>query len=97
MQVVDHEPHAWFLLHDGARSYLDVNCSDGPVGYSVLLELAEDEQRALGEGGHGYLDDLAAAVAQRVRSPYRDRDLTRVRGREVTEAVAAWRSGGVTD
>ena len=95
MQVVDHEPHAWFLLRDDAGTYLDVNCSHGPVGYSVLLEL--DERRALDGGGRGYLDDLAATVAYRVRSPFRDRDLTRARGHEGTAAVAAWRSGGATD
>ncbi|GAA1831680.1 hypothetical protein GCM10009772_06740 [Pseudonocardia alni subsp. carboxydivorans] len=97
MQVVDQEPHAWFLLRDDAGTYLDVNCSHGPVGYSVLLELDDDERRALDEGGRSYLDDLAATVAYRVRSPYRDRDLTRARGHEVTAAVAAWRSGGATD
>ncbi len=96
MQVVDHEPRAWFLLRDGAGTYLDVNCSHGPVGYSVLLELDDDERRALDEGGRGYLDGLAAVVAHRVRSTYRDRDLTHSRGHEVTAAVAAWRSGGAT-
>ncbi|WP_369942346.1 hypothetical protein [Xanthomonas medicagonis] len=39
MQVVDHEPHAWFLLRDGDTLLLDVNCSHGAVGYAWTMAL----------------------------------------------------------
>ncbi|MEQ3550208.1 hypothetical protein WIS52_06955 [Pseudonocardia nematodicida] len=100
MQVVDHEPRSWFLMRDGDRLYLDVNCNHGAFGYSVLIELDGSERRALDEQGRGYLHELADAVhmsapaARDSTSPYRDRDQSRTYGTATSEAVAAWRRSG---
>ncbi|MEU6700769.1 hypothetical protein [Pseudonocardia sp. NPDC046786] len=99
MQVVDQEPHHWFLLDDDGRLLLDVHCNHGPVGYSVLLALDGTEIRGLHEQGREYLHRLADAVqdsapiARGSRSPYRERDLSATHGRRVSDAVAAWRTG----
>jgi hypothetical protein len=44
MQVVDHEPHAWFLFKEGNAFLLDVNCNHGPVGYCVMIQLTAEEE-----------------------------------------------------
>lgn len=97
MRVLDHEPHFWFLLRGDDGLLLDVNCSHGAFGYSVLLSLNEDETRAYEAGGHGYLSELAGAIqfsAPDVRgstSAYNGRNIHRLHGDAVTAAVLAWR------
>lgn len=100
MHVVDHAPSAWFLLAEGDALLLDVHCSHSAFDYSVLVELTEAERAAFDRGGRAYLDDLAqkihhsAPAARGSTSPYRDRDLSRRRGSEVSTAVREWRSSG---
>ncbi|MCO7194485.1 hypothetical protein [Pseudonocardia sp. McavD-2-B] len=102
MEVVDHEPHWWFLLRDGDRLYLDVNCEHSFIGYAMLVELDDGERRAHEAGGHAYLGRLAedvnagAPVLRDSRSPYRDRNLSRSLGPAVTDAVRRWRAAGGT-
>src|SRR6478609_781781 len=43
MQVIDHEPSSWFLVRDGERLFLDVNCSHGAVSYDFAMELDQRE------------------------------------------------------
>lgn len=62
MQVVDHEPHAWFLFKEGNDLLLDVNCNHGPAGYSVMIQLSEEEEAEYSKKGHAYLNWLAQAV-----------------------------------
>jgi hypothetical protein len=98
MDVVDHSPHFWFLLREGDELFLDMNCSHGAYGFSVLLMLSEHERGEFEKSGRAALDELATAVqdsapmARDSTSPYRDRDLTRLRANEVSEAVRRWRS-----
>lgn len=98
MKVIDHAPHSWFLLEDEGRLYLDTNCTHSFVGYSVLIELDGHEKQELRERGRDYLHRLSqdindsAPILQASRSPYKSRDLTQARGREVTEAVTAWKA-----
>jgi hypothetical protein len=99
MQVLDHEPHAWFLLSWGAELLLDVNVSHGAVSTSVTMALDADERAALDHEGRGYLSRLAQEVQDSIPlradagSPYRPRDLSPTLGRDVTQAVLAWRAG----
>ena len=62
MEVIDHQPHAWFLLADEERLFLDANCSASFFDYTVLIELDAAEKVALGKKGRGYLDWLAHDV-----------------------------------
>ena len=98
MKVIDHQPGSWFLLGAEDRLYLDVNCSHGAFGYSVLIELnaaERDEYHALGRGG---LDTLARRIsdsapgARDSGSVYAGRDLSRDCGEEVSRAVAEWKA-----
>lgn len=98
MKVIDHQSGSWFLLGDGDRLFLDVNCSHGAFGYSVLIELngaERDEYRSLGRGS---LDRLAQEVndaapgARGGDSVYAGRDLSRDRGEEVSRAVGEWKA-----
>lgn len=99
VDVVDHEPAGWFLLRDGDRLFLDVNCNDGAVGYSWLIELDPSERRDYDDEGRASLHRLARAIqdsapgARDSTSVYRDRDLTDTRGQEVLDAVVRWRDG----
>ena len=62
MVVVDHEPHAWFLLRDGSGYVLDVNCTQSFVSFSAVLRLASDEVAKIEAQGRKAADDLARAI-----------------------------------
>ena len=89
MEVVDHEPHCWFLLRDGDDYFLDVNCGISAVGFSVLVKLGDSEKRAIVQTGHGAGEELAAAI-QNSPSRYFDRNLASSHEAAVNEAIARW-------
>lgn len=96
MEVVDHAHAAWYLLADGDTLLLDVNCNHGAFGYSVLVELDDDERARWEQDGPAYLDTLSHEIHMSApivdeASPYRARDLTRARRGEVSAAVRRWR------
>jgi hypothetical protein len=94
LQVRAHAPHAWILFGEGDALYLDVNCSLGPVGTSLLVELDADEARAFREQGIACVDRLAQRIADAgPASPYAARDRTRELGERATAAFLAWRDG----
>ena len=72
MVVVDHEPHAWFLLRDGSGYVLDVNCSQSFVSFSAVLRLTPDEVVRIVQQGHKAADDLARSI-QHTPSEYSTR------------------------
>ena len=96
MLVLDHEPSGWFLVKDGERLLLDVNCSHSAVSYEFLMELNAREREAHSLRGHQFLSELAQRVQDSApsvlgsASPFRDRVL---RGRDrdqVNEITTAW-------
>jgi len=98
MQVIDHQPSAWFLLQDGEVLLLDVACEHGAFGYSVLIALDAQERHDYQQEGRGYLGRLADAVHASApilhdsASPYKARNIDRQRGSEVLAAVRLWSS-----
>ena len=96
--MLDHQPHAWFLLEDRDTLFLDVACSHSAVDYSVLIELNNQEVQSFKRDGRVFLDQLAYDIhysAPGVRgsqSPYKLRNLTPIRGNEVDIAVKGWRA-----
>ena len=62
MQVVDHEPQAWFLFQEGDALILDVNCNHGAAGYGVMIQLSAEEVSEYAREGHAYLNRLVGAV-----------------------------------
>ena len=89
MDVVDHEPAAWFLLADGEDLFLDVSCEGLAAGYSLLLELTADERRAIVLEGHAAADRIALEVAATPKE-FWDRQVIG-RGDEVLDAVQRFR------
>jgi len=97
MQVIDHQPHAWFLLEHGSGLLLDVECHHGAVSCSVLIRLNEEELAEYRRDGHAYLDRLAqtihysAPILAISTSPYKARKL---RGYEdqVLQAIRQWQA-----
>ena len=96
MQLLDHEPHFWFLVDDGTDLILDVNCEHGAVGYSFTMTLDDAEKSNFSAKGREYLNDLAQLVqysAPGVRdsaSPYRSRRLSSERIEQVNLYIADW-------
>lgn len=82
MEVIDHQPHAWFPLADGEQLFLDIHCSHSFFDYTVLIELDAAEKAAFGKKGRAYLDGLAhdvhytAPAVRGSKSPYKARNLT---------------------
>jgi hypothetical protein len=72
MVVVDHEPHAWFLLQDARGYVLDVNCSHSIASFSVVLRLTADEVARIEAHGRQATHDLASAI-QYSPTKYRSR------------------------
>jgi hypothetical protein len=93
LHVVDHCPHAWFLLGDqdrrGEDYYLDVNCDLGAVGFSMLVKLSEAEREEMHRVGRAFVDQLATQISDSPSS-YRERNLTASMGAEVHGAVMAF-------
>ena len=98
MKVLDHEFGSWFLLGEGDRMFLDVNCGHSAVSYDVLIELNESERAQHAAQGRVYLGKLAEAVgysapgARGSQSSYKTRDIASKYGAQVSEAIRSWRS-----
>lgn len=98
MNVIDHEPASWFLVQHRDLLLLDVHCSHSFVSYSVLIELDAEETDLYRQKGHAYLDELAYAIHYSApgvtgsQSPYRDRNVDREFGAQVSQAIAAFRA-----
>ena len=96
MNVIDHEPSAWFLVRDGERLLLDVNCSHSAASYPFLMALNETEREAYATRGHTYISELADKIQYSGPgvigsvSPYRDRDLRGSDRVTVDEVTIAW-------
>ena len=93
MQVVDHEPQAWFLFKEGVALILDVNCNHGAVGYSVMIQLSAEESSEYAREGHTYLKRLAEAVQDAGPGRgYQLRDVTAVYSKASPAALREWRA-----
>jgi hypothetical protein len=94
LYVKDFRRREWFLLGDLERDaedwYLDVNCDQGAVGFSSLVKLSEAEREEYHAAGPAFVEALAARISDRPER-YRDRDLTRSLGSDVTAAVLTFK------
>ena len=62
MMVIGHEDYTYFLLRDGDAFYLDANCNHGPVGYSILIRLNDEEVARYRAEGAAYVRGLAIGI-----------------------------------
>lgn len=87
MQVVDHDPHAWFLFKSEDNLLLDINCNHSAVGHSVLILLTPEETSNYAREGHAYFDQLAQRVHNSgPGSAQQGRNVAAKYGRECHEA-----------
>ncbi len=92
MQVIDHQPHTWFLFQQKNDLLLDVNCGQSAVGYSVLIRLSAEEVATYGQEGAAYLDQLAERVHRSgPGSTHQLRDISAQYSGECTAAIESWR------
>lgn len=93
LKVIDHEPHAWFLLREDGALLLDVNCSHSAAGYAVMIQLSAEEESRYALEGRDYLDWLASAVQESGPGRgYQLRDVSAQYAQETTRAVEEWRA-----
>jgi hypothetical protein len=86
MEVVDHQPHGWFLLRDGERYFLDVNARLPLVDISIFLELDGEERAEYVALGRTFVEYLAAKVSH-WPSRYRSRDVTGPLAQAAAQAI----------
>jgi hypothetical protein len=96
MTVIDHEPSGWFLVRDGERLLLDVNCSHSAASYQFLMELNASERAAYAAHGHAFISELAEKIQYSApgvlgtTSPYRERILRGADPAAVDAVTIAW-------
>ncbi|KAB7769693.1 hypothetical protein [Xanthomonas maliensis] len=96
MNVLDHEPHRWYLLQDEGTLLLDVHCSHGPVDYCWTMALSQDETSGYLENGREFLNRLADQVQNSApgvlgsHSPFKGRNLHPGCGDRVLAATRRW-------
>lgn len=91
MQVIDHQPAAWFLLQEGNEYFLDVSCERGAVGFSVTIRLAEEERKLYAGGGHAYVMELGEQIFNKSApgDPRAIRDPAL--GQRIHHAIMSWK------
>jgi hypothetical protein len=89
MNVVDHQPGGWFLLEDAGQHYIDVNCSQSAVGFSLLLRLDDDENAKLRARGRAFADEFAEEVSYR-SSRYQSRAIQGAVAAKAHVAIDRW-------
>jgi hypothetical protein len=95
MDIIDHEPHDWFLLRDGDAFFLDVNCNVSATSFDMLIQLSPEERAEYQKGGRVFVQSLAAKV-QDSSKQYFPRNLERSHGERVMKAISAWRGSSET-
>jgi hypothetical protein len=92
MNVLAHEPHAWFLLDKDGRLFLDVNCSYSAFSYPILIELLPSEVAEYQAHGVTAINALANAVQfSGLSKEMQARNLSKLFGEEVMSAIELWR------
>jgi hypothetical protein len=90
VRVLLGEPAGWYLLEDNGELYLDVNCNQSAVGFSITAQLDPAERAAFAERGRAFAVELAGQIAYSPRT-YWPRNVTGPLTGQVTEAILAHR------
>lgn len=89
MEVDRHEPASWYLLKKENKHYIDVNCSQSFVSFSILMQLDDEEESELHALGDTFLHYLAAKVNY-WSSRYWPRNINGALADEANDAVMRW-------
>jgi len=90
MNVVAHNPHAWFLLEEGGSYFLLARCSQSAADYELLIQLTPEEYREYHALGAVYIEYLAARVNYWSRD-YWQRNVAE-KHTAANQAIASWRT-----
>ena len=96
IEVLEYGPQAWYLLSDGDRLYLDVNCNHSFVGYSFTMQLNLEEVAEYRRRRRAYIDELAHAIQRSAPgisgtgSIYKERLVAAEVSAEVNDAIRVW-------
>ncbi|RZL68080.1 MAG: hypothetical protein EOP77_02535 [Variovorax sp.] len=94
MDIIDCEPHGWFLLKDGSDLLLDVNCSYSAVSFEMVVRLTSAEAKAYRVEGRPFVSRLAETTQLDTLTKFRSRNVAAEVGPRVLATImAAWRSG----
>ena len=91
MEIIDSEPHGWFLLRDGNDFLLDVNCSYSAVSFDMVVRLTSAEVQAYGVEGRPFVSRLADTVQNEALTEFRSRNVAGEVGPRVLAAIIAER------
>ena len=97
MNVIDEEPHSWFLFEFEDSLLFSANCEFSFVGYDFMMFLSEGESKKYKTIGHEYLNDLAASINVSVpiskgsKSIYKNRNVSNEYSAKSLNAVEHWR------
>jgi hypothetical protein len=86
MTVVEHEPHSWYLLREGAALFLKVVEPDG------AFQLRADEAEQYAAAGRSMGDSMAARITLHPEQYHSRRVTTKVCER-INLAIVRWRLG----
>lgn len=94
MQVIDHQPHGWFLLKEGNTLFLDVRCNFNFLGYSWAIQLNQDEEKNYQAQGHSFIQSLAekinSAAPIQGKSWYSSRHISSEDNAKINSAIEEW-------
>jgi hypothetical protein len=91
VNVVEHSPAAWFLLEQDDEYYIDVNCSSGLMGFSVLVQLNGSEKTNYKNQGVEFINGLAEVIANKAELNHprniKNKELLNI----VDESIMSWK------
>lgn len=91
MKVVEYHRAFYFLLEMDSEYYIDVNCSRGPVGFSVTVQLNGSEKMHYKNQGSDFSYNLAEVIMQKSDPMHprniQDKELLSL----VHESIMQWR------
>lgn len=90
MRIVDYEPRSWFLAEEDGALYLDLNCSSGPAGFTMLVRLTDEEYDRVARDGHSATDTIATQLQYHAVSLFKARNLGPEWQARLGKAVDAW-------
>jgi len=91
MEILDSEPHGWYLLPDGDHLLLDVNCSYSAFSFDMVVRLTPSEAQGYGVEGRPFVERLAETVQREAMTEFRIRDVAAEVGPRVLETIVAAR------
>jgi hypothetical protein len=97
MRIVDYQASSWFLAEEDGALFLDVNCSNGPVGFSLLTRLTDDERDRIAREGRGATDAIARHLQDHATASFAERNLGPEWQARLNAAVSAWAKRSADD